>query len=80
MAVLQEFENDTPPWREKSKKRGRKKDQKQVPEQNVHDATEKKEMDPDDSFKESKADDLGPVTKPKEAGGPVAGNPAPGFY
>lgn len=80
MAVLQEFENDTPPWREISKKGGRKQDQKQVLEQDVHNASEKKGMDPDVSFKDSKADDLGPVTKPKEAGGRATGNPAPGFY
>lgn len=80
MAVVREIENDDQMWETKAKRRGEKRDQKQSLEQDVHNETEKNEMDSDVSSREPKADDSDSVTTSKEAGGRVVGNPAPGFY
>lgn len=73
MTVLQEIEKEEPgPFQSNARRRDRKRDQKQ--------SAEKKEMDPEGSSKESKADDTDSLTNPKEGGGRMAGNPRPGFY
>lgn len=66
MTVLQEIEKEEPgPFQSNARRRDRKRDQKQ--------SAEKKEMDPEGSSKESKADDTDSLTNPKEGGGANGG-------
>ncbi|MCJ1463792.1 hypothetical protein MMC07_002401 [Pseudocyphellaria aurata] len=78
--VVKEIEHVDQMWETKAKRRGEKRDQKQSLEQDVHNETEKKEMDSEVTYTKPKADDQDPVNTSKEARGRVVGNPPPAFY